>query len=79
VQPEKAAQAKELFKRLTPTTPETAARTIVKGILRNSPRVLIGADARQIDIFQRLAPARASSRLAARFEKMADTNTAVKT
>ena len=69
--PEKAAEDKERFKRLTPTTPETAAQTIVKGILRNKARVLIGSDAYQIDILQRLAPARASARLAAIFEKRA--------
>src|SRR5258708_21882175 len=71
--PEKAAQNKERFKKVTPTTPETAARTIVKGILRNNPRVLIGPDAWQIDILQRLAPKSASSRLAARFGKSAAT------
>jgi NAD(P)-dependent dehydrogenase (short-subunit alcohol dehydrogenase family) len=78
-QPARAAQDKERFKRLTPTSPKTAALTIVKGILRNKPRILIGPDARQIDILQRLSPARASSRLAVIFERRAaGTKTAVK-
>ncbi len=74
-QPEKAAQDKERFKRLTPTSPASAARTIMKGILGNKPRILIGADARQIDIMQRLSPARASARLADIFERRAGKNT----
>jgi NAD(P)-dependent dehydrogenase (short-subunit alcohol dehydrogenase family) len=69
-----AALTKERFKKVTPTTPATAAQTIVKGILRNNPRVLIGTDARQIDLMARLAPKSASSRLASLFEKTAAKN-----
>ncbi len=60
---EDQAQAKERFKKVATISPEHAARAIVKGILGNKNRVLIGADARRIDIIQRLMPARASSML----------------
>src|SRR6266704_1038362 len=60
---EDQAQAKERFKKVATIPPEHAARAIVKGILGNKNRVLIGADARRIDIIQRLMPARASSML----------------
>jgi NAD(P)-dependent dehydrogenase (short-subunit alcohol dehydrogenase family) len=71
VRAEIAAENRERFKKLAPTTPETAAKVIMKGILGNKPRVLIGADARQIDRFQRLMPARAASMLASFVEKRA--------
>jgi hypothetical protein len=38
------------------TTPAQAAQTIVDGIERGSKRVLSGADAKLIDIIQRLMP-----------------------
>ena len=41
---------------LTPTLPENAADVIVRGIKRREPRILIGADARQISFFSRLFP-----------------------
>ncbi|HKX28453.1 MAG TPA: SDR family oxidoreductase [Blastocatellia bacterium] len=44
------------FDKLTPTTPEKAAERIVRGILRNEPRILIGSDAAAIDRTQRLMP-----------------------
>lgn len=46
----------ERFERLAETTPQTAARRIVRGIERNEPRILIGADARRADLVQRLLP-----------------------
>ncbi len=46
------------FARLAKTTPEKAAETIVRGIERGQPRVLIGADAHLIDWVQRLMPVR---------------------
>ncbi len=45
------------FERLTPTSPEEAAQRILEGVERREPRILIGRDARQIDILQRLRPA----------------------
>jgi len=44
------------FAKMAKTTPEQAAQTIVDGIERGSKRVLIGADAKLIDIIQRLMP-----------------------
>lgn len=46
----------KFFDRASPTTAEEAAETIVKGIKTRNPRILIGSDARQIDIVQRLFP-----------------------
>jgi NAD(P)-dependent dehydrogenase (short-subunit alcohol dehydrogenase family) len=45
------------FDRLTPTMPDAAAARILKGVERREPRILIGRDARSIDILQRLRPA----------------------
>lgn len=41
---------------LARTTPEAAAETIVRGIKRRDPRILIGADAQQISFLSRLFP-----------------------
>ncbi len=46
------------FDKLARTTPEKAAQTIVKGIKKNKPRILIGFDARLVDWTQRLLPTR---------------------
>jgi len=60
-QPEANERAKALFKKVAVITPETAAATIVKGILGNKKRVMIGADAYRIDVIARLLPGRASA------------------
>src|ERR1700674_1235240 len=44
------------FDRLTPTMPDAAAARILRGVERREPRILIGRDARQIDLLQRLRP-----------------------
>jgi NAD(P)-dependent dehydrogenase (short-subunit alcohol dehydrogenase family) len=44
------------FDRLTPTMPDAAAARILQGVERREPRILIGRDARGIDILQRLRP-----------------------
>lgn len=44
------------FERNAPTTPEQAAEIIITGMIRRSPRVLIGPDARFIDWMVRLFP-----------------------
>ncbi|MBZ5504538.1 MAG: SDR family NAD(P)-dependent oxidoreductase [Acidobacteriia bacterium] len=62
-------EAEEYFKKVAVITPEEAARVIVKGILGNKNRVLIGADAYRIDRIQRLFPARASAMFANWLEK----------
>lgn len=50
-------EAAALFDKITPTSPEAAAARILKGVEKKEPRILIGRDARQIDIVQRLRPA----------------------
>ena len=45
------------FDRLARTPPDKAAEVILRGVERRSRRILIGADAYLIDIFQRLRPA----------------------
>ena len=69
--PENAAIARERFKKLASISPTEAARTILKGILRNQPRILIGADAYRIDAFQRLAPSKGVDALISMMEKRA--------
>jgi NAD(P)-dependent dehydrogenase (short-subunit alcohol dehydrogenase family) len=46
-----------LFERLARTPPEAAAARILRGVERREPRILIGVDAHQIDILQRLRSA----------------------
>lgn len=48
--------SKRNFEKLFRTTAASAALTILKGVERNSRRVLIGADAKAIDMVQRLMP-----------------------
>lgn len=48
----------KLFDRITPTSPDKAAKTIIKGIKKNKRRVLIGTDAKIIAIMQWLLPTR---------------------
>ena len=46
------------FERTLVTSPERAAISIVRAILTNKPRLLIGGDAHVLDLAQRLFPAR---------------------
>ncbi|ABJ10717.1 TPA: SDR family NAD(P)-dependent oxidoreductase [Pseudomonas aeruginosa] len=69
-----ADKARQQFNdQLLRTTPEKAAQVILRGVQRDSRRILIGADAHAIDVMLRLAPVlyqrvvTASMRLAARF------------
>ena len=55
------------------TTPQAAALRIIKGIEKNQPRILIGGDARMMDILQRLRPATYWAPLARRIERMTKT------
>jgi len=48
----------KLFDRITPTSPDKAAKTIINGIKKNKRKVLIGADAKVISIMQWLMPTR---------------------
>jgi NAD(P)-dependent dehydrogenase (short-subunit alcohol dehydrogenase family) len=56
--PSKGERERRRFERLAITTPEQAAERIVRGMLRGEPRILVGRDASQIDLLQRLLPAR---------------------
>ncbi|MBO4224023.1 SDR family oxidoreductase [Bradyrhizobium neotropicale] len=51
------AQAIEWFDAAARTTPTAAARTIIEGVENNRPRILIGRDARLMDLLQRFLPA----------------------
>jgi short-subunit dehydrogenase len=51
------AEAIEFFdKEFAKTTAEAAATTIIAGIEKNAPRILIGGDARMLDRLQRILP-----------------------
>jgi short-subunit dehydrogenase len=63
-------QAIERFDQLAKTTPQAAALRIIKGIEKNQPRILIGNDARFMDLLQRLRPATYWAPIARRIEKM---------
>ena len=52
------------------TTPAAAAQRIIGGIEKNQPRILIGNDARFMDLLQRFRPATYWAVLARRLEKM---------
>jgi short-subunit dehydrogenase len=56
VDAERRALASKRFSELAKTTPDQAAAAILKGLLGNHPRVLIGGDARFIDRLQRWLP-----------------------
>jgi short-subunit dehydrogenase len=58
------------FDRLARTTPEAAAQRIIRGIEHNEPRILIGSDAKYLDIIQRLRPATYWAMLARFFDRM---------
>jgi short-subunit dehydrogenase len=64
------AQSIERFDQLAKTTPLAAALRIIVGIEKNQPRILIGNDARFMDLLQRLRPATYWAPLARRIEKM---------
>jgi short-subunit dehydrogenase len=63
-------EAIERFDKVAKTTPLQAARRIIAGIERNEPLILIGSDARLIDLLQRFRPATYWAVMARRIEKM---------
>src|SRR5882672_11298976 len=65
------AQSIERFDAVAKTTPAAAALRIIEGIEKNQPRILIGNDARFMDLLQRFRPATYWAVLARRIEKMA--------
>ena len=58
------------FETMAKTTPAAAAVRIIEGIEKNQPRILIGNDARFMDLLQRFRPATYWAVLARRIEKM---------
>jgi short-subunit dehydrogenase len=64
------AESLDRFAALPKATPDEAAGCIIAGILKNEPRILIGKDARRMDILQRLKPATYWATIAKRIEKM---------
>jgi short-subunit dehydrogenase len=65
------AQSIERFDAVARTTPAAAALRIITGIEKNQPRILIGNDARFMDLLQRLRPGTYWAVLARKFEKAA--------
>ena len=63
-------QSIERFDVIAKTTPRDAALRIITGIEKNQPRILIGNDARIMDILQRLRPATYWAPMARRIQKM---------
>jgi NAD(P)-dependent dehydrogenase (short-subunit alcohol dehydrogenase family) len=51
--PERADELSKTFDKLAVTSPDRAARVILRGVLRGKPRVLIGADAYGIGLLAR--------------------------
>ncbi len=66
------AEAIERFDKVAKTTPQAAALRIIQGIEKNKPRILIGNDARMIDILQRLRPGTYWKVLAKKIEQAAN-------
>ena len=56
IDPQDRASRLAAFDRMVQTSPEAAAARIIAGIDRREKRILIGRDARQVDILQRLFP-----------------------
>jgi short-subunit dehydrogenase len=63
------AQSIERFEAMAKTTPAAAALRIITGIENNQPRILIGNDARFMDLLQRFRPGTYWAVLARRIEK----------
>ena len=55
---ERQAEAVQRFSTIAKTTPDAAAERIIRGLEGNEPRILIGRDARMIDLIQRAMPVR---------------------
>jgi short-subunit dehydrogenase len=65
------AQMIERFENAAKTTPKDAALRIIRGIEKNEPRILIGNDARFMDLLQRFRPGTYWAPLQRKLEKMA--------
>ena len=67
---ERRVQSIERFDAIAQTSPKDAALRIIKGIEKNEPRILIGGDARFMDLLQRFRPATYWKVMAKRIEKL---------
>jgi short-subunit dehydrogenase len=64
------AESIERFDTIAKTTPKAAALRIIEGIEKNQPRILIGNDARFMDLLQRFRPGTYWAVMAKRIERM---------
>ena len=63
-----------MFEKIAMTTPETAAKTILKGVRKNQRRILVGGDAIMLDTTQRLIPTGYQRLLEVMFKKQQISN-----
>ena len=63
-----------MFEKIAMTTPETAAKTILKGVRKNQRRILVGGDAIMLDTTQRLIPTGYQRLLEVMFKKQQSSN-----
>ena len=70
--PMSAEEVGQQFAKVARTTPQVAAERIIRGIERNEPRVLIGADAKLMEILQRLRPVTYWSVLVSAFARLGE-------
>jgi short-subunit dehydrogenase len=68
--PMSAEEVGDRFAKVARTSPQVAALRIIRGIERNEPRVLIGADAKLMEIVQRLRPVTYWSLLMRAFQRL---------
>ncbi len=68
---ERRSQMIDRFETAARTSPKDAALRIIRGVERNEPRILIGNDARFMDILQRFRPGTYWAPLQRKLEKMA--------
>jgi NAD(P)-dependent dehydrogenase (short-subunit alcohol dehydrogenase family) len=66
IDPARLAAGQQQWEKLLKMPPEQAAATIVRGVVRNRERILIGNDAHLLDLLARCFPARVSRILASR-------------
>ena len=66
------SEAIERFDKVATKSPTTAAIRIIEGIEKNAPRILIGSDARFMDLLQRFRPATYWAPIARQIERRAN-------
>jgi short-subunit dehydrogenase len=66
------AEAIDRFEKVARKSPTAAAIRIIEGIERNEPRILIGSDAKFIDLIQRFRPANYWATIAKQMERRAN-------